>query len=101
MGHLILEHGQDKGEKVHIFSLSLCIYIHTHMKVRAYDFKSKKQKRREKNPKGLLKKLHTDWSYDRCGWLCFRDPINPLQLHEVLLNLGVGDSIFPCALPFS
>lgn len=55
MGHLILEHGQDKGEKVHIFSLSLCIYIHTHMKVRAYDFKSKKQKRREKNPKGLLK----------------------------------------------
>lgn len=73
------------------------------MKVSVYDYKSKKQKRREKNPKTPLNTSPPpppDLSNDSCGQLCFRDLINPLQLHEVLLNLGVGDGMFPCALPF-
>lgn len=59
MERLILEHGQDKGQKVHSFSLFLCIDIYTRMKVRAYDYKSKKQNRRDKNPEALLKKNPT------------------------------------------
>lgn len=71
------------------------------MKVTVYDYKSKSKTGGGKNHKALLKKSHTNWSDDRCGWLSFRDPINPLQLHEVLVKLGVGDGIFPYALPFS
>lgn len=67
------------------------------MKIRPYACQSKKE---GKNPKVLLKKNHTDWSDDSCGWLCFKEPINLLQLHEVLLQFSVGDGMFPYALPF-
>lgn len=71
------------------------------MKVRAYACQTKKEGKKQQYV--LLKKknnTHTDWSDDSCGWLCFKDPINLLQLHEVLLKFSVGDGMFPHALPF-
>lgn len=83
-----LEHGQDKAQK-HACFLSKYIYTQQYMKVRAYACQSKKE---GKKPWSTIKKKnHTDWSDDSCGWLCFKDPINLPQLHEVFLQIGVGD----------
>lgn len=62
------------------------------------------QKRRGKKPRSTIKKPkhnNTDWSDNSCGWLCLKDPINLLQLYEVLLQFTEGDGMFPYALPSS
>lgn len=95
--------GRIEKRNMHVFSLFSYIYmyifvIYTH--AWRLELMPANQKRREKTQSSIKKKKHTDWSDDSCGWLCFKDPINLIQLHEVFLQFSVGEGMFPYALPF-